>query len=189
MKKLISGVILVASLVGAGISSKLNVKNHSHDFRKEFIPTTIVSDGVPLELKVPVYSFDEVPAGYCARYARLVAESLFEEKFVPENAWNLRYSNKVVKDLDRNNLANLIRDGEIKPGMILGIYNPNSLNNLRSDKSGRKIKYSHVGLYLGTNSFGEGLVAHQYIKDTKVESISDLELEGLILKEVIAPKD
>lgn len=90
--------------------------------------------------------FSQIPKGnYCMMYARLAAEKLFGKKFNPGDAWDAAHRNRSVWRGETTH-ANDIH-AIVKPGQIIGMYNPGSKYNSR----GRE--YTHTALYIG---FSEG---------------------------------
>jgi len=155
----------------------------------ETIPVEISIDGKQKVLNVPVYDENSVPKNQCSKYARLAAKSLFDLTYSPADAWNRKYCDKVVAKLsEKNSLEELVKDGTLKQGMIVGIYNPKSLYNFGRDQSNNPIEYTHVALYLGTNLKEELVFAHKYEKKTEVVSAKEIKKRGLVPKYVFSPK-
>ena len=71
--------------------------------------------------------------------------------------------------------------------MIVGFDNPNSRYKNHRDRKGKKAKYTHVSLYLGTN--GKDLqFAHQFGKKIEKVNLNELINNDLIPKEVLDSK-
>lgn len=137
------------------------------------------------EIILPSY---KLPPEYCSKYARLSAKKIFNKKYIPGHAWDLKYDNKIVYQFKEEetindsttyeNLKNLIIDGILKPGMMVVVkrqMKPNeylaykSYNRAGRDKKGNKIEDTHVLLYLGLNDNGEEEFAHYwYNKKEKI---------------------
>lgn len=143
------------------------------------------------QLKAPVYSSEQVPAFNCSRYARLASKELFGKEYQRADAWNLRYHDKVVQSLGTNTLDNLYDSGTLKPGMIVGVFNPKSKYNDKLDESGKKVKYTHVILFVGeekVNGKRELKFAHQFGKNFYLESAQAITNRGLSPIEVLDSK-
>ncbi len=111
----------------------------------------------------------------CARYATYVSRKLFDKKITRANAWDLRYKsgNKVIETISKKQdpyyaMDSLYVIGELKPGMIVGVNNPNSKYNRGKDMYGNKIKYTHVMTFVGEKN-GK-LVYHQQWGKKIIES-------------------
>ncbi len=134
-----------------------------------------------------------IPDNWCSHYAKRVAKDLFG-KIYPEktDAWNLRYACKVVarseKGISEEKLSKLAETGVLKPGMLLGVYNPRSRYNERKDKTGKQLEYSHVVVYLG-NENGTNYIAQQLGKNqiTK-EPLKNVSGRGQTVEEILDVK-
>ncbi len=137
----------------------------------------------------PVYSIIKVPDNFCARYVNCAAEDLFGIKYPPADAWKLRDASNVeeIKVDSKNTLENLVKNGSLKEGMIVGFYNPNSKFNDMAKKSGAG--YTHVMLYLGKDE--ENLFfADKFGKQTRTKiSLDEITKSGLDAREVMYLKN
>lgn len=139
--------------------------------------------------KAEEQSSDEIITPYyklspnsCSKYARLSAKKLFDKKYNPGHAWDLKYDNKIVYEFKDNetandsttneSLKNLIIGGTLKPGMIIVAkrdMKPGEHKKYKSyrgpgkDEKGNKIEDTHVILYLGINDKGEEEFSDQWI--------------------------
>ena len=149
------------------------------------IQVAIQSDISPSILKVPVFDAREVPRGYCARYARLAAEGIFGKVYPKDNAWDYRYSARIIKELDgqdaNEELNRLAYEGELQPGMIIGVFYPPSSWNNKLDMKGQYIEFSHLMLFLGISK-GEPVFADHFISGTRIRKLSQFADDGLTAK-------
>ena len=129
--------------------------------------------------RVPHYSLREVPPFHCARYARYIARDLFGKNYAPADAWNLRYHNGLTLDVT-DDIESLVHSGQLKPGMIVGIYNPRSCNNQRKDEIRQPIRYSHVAVFLGASLF-----AHQFSFWARLDTSKQIQMMDFRFREVI----
>ncbi len=122
----------------------------------------------------PHYSLGD---NMCSRYARLAAKDLFGLLYAPGDAWDLGEANTVV--WSRENTTNSESWASVvRPGHILGFYNPQSDYN----RDGRS--HTHVGLYVGDDR-----IFHQYGSDILESRVSDfLQEKKMRVVQVIAPK-
>ena len=113
----------------------------------------------------------------CAAYAVSVARDHFGKSFKFGDAWNLRYNNshKVVSEVKgRNHFKELVADGTVKPGMIVGIYYPFSSYLNHKDQTGAKVEYTHVAVFAGVNPQGEPVFYHQFKDRTEKITLNKL---------------
>lgn len=96
--------------------------------------------------------------GKCSAYATRIAEQKFGRKYTYAPAWKLANENRLVVEsrfdpqtqrgeIGPNQLKSLIRRGILKPGMLLGIYYPESKHN----KVQRRV--THIMVYAGDETF------------------------------------
>ena len=94
----------------------------------------------------------------CAKYARLAAEIIFGIKYIPANAWNLKYVNDFV--LPKGRLENG------SGGDVITFFYPSSRYNTRGkrnlDVKGNARSCTHAGLLYGFNNEGEPVIIHQF---------------------------
>jgi hypothetical protein len=133
----------------------------------------VKKEGIEINIEPP---FLKVKPNHCARYAIQASNKLFGKEYNYEDAWNLRYSNKILKEIRSFQEVNW---DSIPEGTILGVYNPKSNYNKRKDKKNKKIKYSHVVLYVGNDNKENPWFIHQWGKE--IEKIS---IEGLLEKKL-----
>ncbi|MFA5396162.1 MAG: hypothetical protein WC346_09170 [Methanogenium sp.] len=120
---------------------------------------------------------------HCSEYVVKSAKHIFDKEYNLEDAWNLRYKNNVISEITNyDDFLDKISKMEIPEGSIIGFYNPHSAYNYRKDFSGKKIKYSHVGLYIGLDSLNNPQIIHQWNKH--IEKIS---LEKLLTDKQLRP--
>lgn len=147
-------------------------------------PNTKKYISVPLteeaKIRVPVYPTTQLGLLQCSAYVRLAAGELFGKTFSISHAWNRRYSDRVVAELESfQDLKPLIEKGVLERGMVLGIYNPLSSFNNNLDFKGNPIQYTHNALYLGRNLAGQPLMAEQFNHLTVVRTESEMRRFGL----------
>lgn len=136
--------------------------------------------------KIVAPYYRSVPSGYCSKYAIKASKNLFGKEFVSQDAWNLRYKNKVVDEIDSiGEIKELIIDDKLTPGMIVGVYNPKSNKNRRKDLERHRIKYSHVVVYAGINKEFEPEFIQQYGRRIEKLTLNELIEKGLTPKEII----
>ena len=134
----------------------------------------------------PVYSDSEVPANMCSRYARLAAQDMFGISYPSADAWDIRDSPK-VSEIPLNNgqksLVSLAVKDILKPGMLIGVYNPKSAYNARAKEDGAG--YTHIMLYIGQEN-GEFYFADKFGKKTRTKvSLTNMVESGLEPREVL----
>jgi hypothetical protein len=144
------------------------------------------------DLQIPIYSLESVNAGNCSKYVRLCADETFDKTFSRNSAWNRRYHDKVIVPFGEirtfEDLECLANEGKLKPGMIIGVYNPSSTHNGELDERGSILKYTHNLLYLGKTFDEKMLFCHQYGKTSEVSDIAGLKARNLRPREVIDTK-
>lgn len=127
-----------------------------------------------------VLEFDSIPSLAkfrlqslnCSKYVRLAAQEYYGEvdSFPQRDAWNMRYASKIVAKLKSKNkyeeMESLREEGVLRPGMVLGVYNPFSNHRNDIDEQGHRAKYTHVLLYVGKDKDGELLFDHQWNNKT-----------------------
>ncbi len=155
------------SLYQANISKENNPemkinKKHEKIIEKDKLFNQKIEQQSSDEIQAPQYN---TPRDYCSRYARFAAKDLFEKEYAWDHAWNLRYKDKIVHEIQENDtFKDLITKNILNPGMIVGIKQPDyrtSHENTR-DLKGEKAKYTHVILYAGLNDNGQPEFLHQY---------------------------
>ena len=139
-------------------------------------------------LDVPVYGTARVRERECSKYVRMAASDLFGKSYSIANAWDRRYKDKLVYEVDDSFLESLAKQGTLLPGMIVGIRNPDSTHNQDLDILGEQARYTHNALYLGNNRFGRPLFAEQFINAINVRTEEDMRKSHLIPVEIIDVK-
>ncbi|MEK6916075.1 MAG: hypothetical protein AABW89_06050 [Nanoarchaeota archaeon] len=112
-----------------------------------------------------VYPTDIVPANMCSRYARLAAEDIFGIQYPRADAWDIRNDLRIEEISVKNklDLERLENEGRLRPGMLVGFFNPNSKYNGQARDAGAG--YTHVALYLGED--GDLIFADKFGKNTR----------------------
>ena len=133
-----------------------------------------------------VYSDSEVPVNMCSRYARLAARDMFGINYPSADAWDIRDDSKVSKiplNNSQKEIISLVVRDILKPGMLIGVYNPKSAYNARAKEDGAG--YTHVMLYIGQGN-GEFYFADKFGKKTRTKvSLTDVVESGLEPREVL----
>ena len=132
------------------------------------------------DLNVPLYNLDKVPPSHCSGCARRVAEDVFGVIHPREHAWNRRYIQETyeIKDGDF---------GRVRQGDIIGIYYENSSHLNGIDRAGKRVAYTHNGVFVGYNKNGKALIAHQFGRNFYIDTLKDLEDKGCRVREGIKP--
>ena len=148
-----------------------------------YIPTEVIENGQRVTINVPVYNDSLVPKDKCSKYVRIALKDIVGLEISTAEAWNQRYNAERIINFDKSNsLERLAEKGD-----IIGIENPQSPYRKYLDWTGNTVKYTHVGLYLGLNPEGRGLIAHKYHEETFVDTPKGLEDRGLRIVEVLKP--
>lgn len=190
---LATGLAAILSSAGCDSSSQgANSEDKTSD-RKNSLEVEVYEGNSMKHLKVPVYSNDKVPQNNCARYVRYSADNLFNETLPQRDSWDMRYFMRNVAEIEEKNwdesLTELAKNETLKPGMVAGIYNPNSHFKDRKDIKGKQAKYTHVALYIGKNKDGEPLFAEKFVDETRIMSASDYQQAELRVVEILAQKN
>lgn len=129
--------------------------------------------GIPVETKengrlnVPVYSLNDVPKSYCARYVKSAGKRLFDENYANASAWDMKDNERFVTNIGDYSLEAWADAGVLKPGMVVAAHYPKS--RFRSKN------VTHVLLYLGKDKKdGKGRYAHEWGPRTEVATENDL---------------
>lgn len=150
-----------------------------------YMPVTVKDGNGSKELQVPAYNLLKVPPGNCTRYARMVAYDLFGKTFAHGDAWDRKYSDIVVDTLaGSKTLESLAENDILKPGMLVGVYNPHTTRVDQKDKHGNPADFTHTVVYLGLTPEGRAVVAEQYITQRRVRTEQELRESGLEPKAV-----
>jgi hypothetical protein len=128
---------------------------------------------------LPFFNSKDVPECYCARMARFAAEFIFGKRFPVSNAWDLREKRGVtLQPIDNDTFEFLTRSGIVLPGMIMGLYNKNSLYNKKNRP------YTHLGLYIG-NKKDRLFFMDQFVDEFRVLTLEDYKRQHFELREAI----
>jgi hypothetical protein len=178
----IIGSSLLGLALGAGVGScGKNYNNSVENAIKEPARVEKVEKLADLVLdkilEGRVYSSSQVPANMCSRYVRLVAKDLFGIAYPGVDAWELRNSPGIDEIPVKSNkdLEKLAEFEFLLPGMVLGLYNPQSKYNSRAEESGAG--YTHVALYLGRDKNGKLYFSDKFGKNTRTRVSLDEMLE------------
>ncbi len=139
-------------------------------------------------LDIPVYGSAILDELLCSKYVRLAASDLFGKSYSISPAWDRHYNDSLVYEFRGLSLEELALRKVLKPGMVIGVHNPGSSHNKDLDMQGNPVKYTHNALYLGTNKFGEPLVAEQFINAINVRTEKDMRRDKLTPIEIIDAK-
>ena len=185
-----AGIWALAGILGAiayaqinGIERKHNSATRSETNRESYVSAERLKE-LPFR-EGPIYSDSQVPANMCSRYVRFAAKELFGLNYPSADAWDIRYALDIneIKIDSANTLEKLARDGKLKPGMMVGVYNPTSRYNSRAKEDGAG--YTHVMLYLGQKD-GELLFADKFGKSTRPKiSLSEIRAKWLQPREIM----
>lgn len=136
-----------------------------------------------LNVPVPLYSADQLPYNFCARYARLCADFIFGKKFPVSDSWYMRQNKHVFTvATDNSQFPNLVQFGIIKPGMMVGVYCSDS-------EYGDAVRlYTHMSLYLGQQR-DKPLFLEQFMDEIRIMNLRDYDLEGLQIREVLCLRE
>lgn len=142
------------------------------------VETVHLDDNV--KVWVPYYSVDQLPKGFCARYARLCAGVIFGEDFPVADAWQMREQRDVfLIKADTDRFVHLVERGIVKPGTLLGVYCPGSTHN------GDDREYTHMALYLGKEN-GKPVVLEQISHEIRIVPIQDYQKDKLAIRDEFA---
>jgi len=132
-----------------------------------------------VKVGVPYYSMEQLPDGFCARYARLCAGVIFGEDFPVADAWKMREQSRVIaRQADNAQFIHLVEKGLIKPGNLLGVYCPGSRLNSEDRE------YTHMSIYLGKQN-GKPVILEQISNEIRVMSVQEYQMDELAIREVI----
>ena len=139
----------------------------------------VISNGKINQIEVPYYPLTLVGLFECAKYVRLAAKQIFGKHFARCNAWDRRYEDAVVAEINGTALGDLQRQRILQQGMVVGFYNPESHYKNHRDIKGKPIRYSHNALFVGLSSRGRLLFAHQYGAETRLQDVNSILRQGL----------
>ncbi len=179
---LLAGAVGLATIVGSNYLGEQNETLVKNTNRRNLIMRSNVLESVP---NGPIYDSNILPSSLCSRYVRLAANELFDIDYPAGDAWELRDLENVdeLKVKSYDDLKILSKNGTLRPGMLVGFYNPKS--NYNSHPEAKKSGYTHVGLFLGEEK-DSLYFAHQFGKETRIkESDSSFERAGLVPKEIL----
>lgn len=156
----------------------------------KYLSLSISRDSKEIPISIPIFSEDIVPASYCSRYVRLLAQQLYSICYPSKDAWNLRYVSTLEHYTlkEGETLSSLANRGLLIEGMIVGVTNPNSSYNNRIDDNREKAHYTHVMLYVGkSKNTNEHLFADLFLNEVRVLTESNLE-DGFAPVEILWQK-
>ncbi len=125
----------------------------------------------------------QLPSANCALYARLATEQLFNKHYTHSHAWDRRYNDVLVAKVDNKSLKDFEASGILKPGMIIGMYNPKSTYNNWLDSKNKKVTYTHNVVYLGKDK-GNLVFGHQF-GTVRTQTLEQILHDGLVPREII----
>lgn len=142
------------------------------------------------EIKTPLFNEIKLKPLMCSSYARQASEEMFGKKFSKgSDAWDRRYIDKLVDKVSNQTVYEKIDQGVLKPGMIVGVFNPKSTHLNDIDMMGFKVgdvSYTHNMVYIGQRkSDGEAMFCDEFGSTKRVIGMKDIEKKGLSLKEII----
>ena len=148
---------------------------------------------IPEYDSLPTFAKFKMDTLNCSQYVRRAAQEYYGQvdSFPQRKAWDMRYASNIVakfKEKDKyQEIESLREEGTLRPGMILGVYNPKSKYNNVLDETCHKAKYTHVLLYVGKDKDGELLFDHQW--DEKILRVNSnwLKKKGLRPVEILDP--
>ena len=188
MKKSIS-LSLKLGVLATALGCTMYPRNQADPLPERTMNVSVVEAGQTNSISIPVYSLDDVPGGHCSQYARLCAEKVFDKEYTKNSAWNRRYADKVVVPFGEirtvEDLEGLAKNGKLKPGNLVGVYNAQSKHLGDIDKNGKNIKYTHNVIYLGKSSNDKMLFAQQYGKSTEIIDSDAMKLRNLKPREIL----
>jgi hypothetical protein len=176
MRKLKKILLLYSFLMNFPIQNlnTIDIKNKNN---KEYFSTEQKGNGEILADTIYLPKIRVKPS-HCSEYAVKSAKDIFGKEYIRQNAWNLRYYNKIEKSIENSDsLYSYLSKREFSEGVIIGMYNPHSKYNRKYDFNRKRVKYSHVVLYIGLDSLQNPQFIHQWGR--KKEKVG---LEGLLEK-------
>ncbi len=198
-----AGMIGASNSVGTmnlGESSlKSNYEMNSPVFdsiRKSNLEKTLDISGefnIPEHDSIPALAKFKLNSLSCAKYVQKAAQKYYGEvdSFPQRDSWNMRYASTIVakfKEKDKYQELNTLREeGILRPGMILGVYNPRSAYNDTLDEKGNKAKYTHVLIYVGKDKKGNLIFDNQWDEKTLRVDTKWLKKKGLKPVEILDP--
>lgn len=124
---------------------------YTSEIHKQLIWDKLAEEQNADVIKMP---YIRTPKSYCARYAIKSAEKLFNKNYNLGNAWDLKYSNPIVYDFDKEeDVKDAIIKGKLTPGMLVTSKWP--VKNIRKygkkgfDIANNPIDATHVIEYIG----------------------------------------
>ena len=138
-------------------------------------------DGDIKILKAPRY---RIQSNHCSEYSQRAAKEIYGKNYSRGNAWDLGKNNQIVQEIkETDDLIALADSGILKPGMIIGTYNPGSSVN----RKGRK--YTHVVTYIGKNEDNQPEFIHQWGTIQEKMDLNELKQKKLRPVEIIDEKE
>lgn len=186
-------VFLPVVAVGCGFLSLLAKKTNFFDKKYPLMLRT--PQGI-VNMEIPVYNPLKLPPGNCSGYARRAAGKIFNKRYSFSDAWNRKYTDELVARVSGNKgLEEMEKSGFLKPGMIIGVYSPDSEYKDEKDMRGKKAEYTHILLYLGKGNLGrwnlgkeennEMFFADLFGNNIRVTNLEGIEEKGLEARAII----
>ncbi len=147
-----------------------------------------VFDDIPKVLEVPSYGVLTLDPLKCSTYIRMAALEIFGLHYSYSDSWNRKYNDELIYEVGFSSLEELAEKKILKPGMILGLYNPESKYRGYIDKLGQPNKYTHVALYLGLNDIHKPIFVDQFIANTLIRDEKAYRKAKLIPIDIIGEK-
>ncbi len=197
---LATGLLLAGSFYHTNLSKDNNPENKvtqklERIIEREKIFNQRIQEQSSDEIEAPQY---KTKGSLCSRYARKSTEDLFGKKYFWRNAWDLRYNDKIAHTFNEKQgeklekeLKELIIDGVLTPGSLIGIKQPDDQTACENeiDETGKKAKYTHVVLYVGLNDSGEAEFIHQFGRKMEKITEKDFEKKKFIPIEILTTKE
>ena len=149
------------------------------------VPIKTHEEGIVVIREVPVYGPALVDEKLCSKYVRMAARDMFGKFYAKTHAWNRRYDDRLVTEVEGRSLKELANMEILLPGMIIGIENPSSSMINEIDKQGNKALYTHNALYIGRNRNGEPLFAEQFVFPIIIRTESNMSSDNLRAVEIL----
>jgi hypothetical protein len=184
MKSLVKKLGILASAFALGIGSLAGIARKTNWLDREI--DVELKDG---KITIPVYNPVKLIPGSCSGYARRAAEHIFGKKFSVSDAWDRKYKDRTIGQIEANDeLIKLEKEGILKPGMIVGVFYPKSSYNDELDMEGKKVSYTHNLVYLGTGKKGELIFAEQFRTRTGTRTLAEFTDDGFLACEIFDEK-
>jgi len=181
------GALCIPPIAGTlyGLATKTDV------FDGKPIVTEAYVHGKIQRIEAPNPNFIKLKPLNCTKYARVSAETIYGLKYTPADAWNMKYHNKVIAKVKGwSDLEELAKKNMISPGSLVGIYNRHSKYLKDTDEKGLPRNYTHMAVYVGSDSNEKPLFLHQFGKNEGFASLEELwKKHDLEPRDVLMPED